>query len=68
MGAFDVTDIITNTLGGIFGWIIFKGLDKAFNNSIKAQKFINIIAATGTILMILLLVLLKMNMLPVKYQ
>jgi len=68
VGAFDVTDIIMNTLGGIFGWIIFKGLDKAFNNSIKAQKFINIIAATGTILMILLLVLLKMNMLPVKYQ
>jgi len=68
IGAFDVTDIITNTLGGIIGLIIFKAIDKAFNNSIKAQKFFNIIAATGTILMILLLVLLKMNMLPVRYQ
>lgn len=68
LGAFDVTDIITNTLGGVIGFLIFKGLDKAFNNSVRAQKFINIIAATGTILMILLLVLLKMNMLPVRYQ
>jgi glycopeptide antibiotics resistance protein len=68
LGAFDVTDIITNTLGGIIGLIIFKGLEKAFNNSVKAQKFINKIAATGTVLMILLLVLLKMNMLPVRYQ
>jgi glycopeptide antibiotics resistance protein len=68
VGAFDVTDIITNTLGGLIGLIIFRAIGKAFNNSVKAQKFINIIAATGTILMILLLVLLKMNMLPVRYQ
>ncbi len=68
VGAFDVTDLITNTLGGVIGLIIYKGLDKAFNNRVKAQKFINKIAATGTVLMILLLVLLKMNMLPVRYQ
>ena len=68
LGAFDVTDIITNTLGGVIGLIIFSAIGKAFNNRVKAQKFINIIAATGTILMILLLVLLKMNMLPVRYQ
>lgn len=67
-GAFDVTDIITNTLGGIIGLTLFKAIEKAVNNSVKAQKFINIIAATGTILMILLLVLLKMNLLPVRYQ
>ncbi len=68
VGAFDVTDIVTNTLGGIIGFIMFKAIDKAFNNSVKAQKFINLFAATGTILMILLLVLLKMNMLPIRYQ
>ena len=68
LGAFDVTDIITNTLGGIIGFMIFKGLEKTFNNSVQAQKFINTIAATGTLLMILLLVLLKMNMLPIRYQ
>ena len=68
IGAFDITDVITNTLGGIIGLIIFKGLDKAFNNGVRAQKFINIIAAIGTVFMILLLVLLKMNMLPVRYQ
>ncbi|HEU0143478.1 MAG TPA: VanZ family protein, partial [Nitrososphaera sp.] len=68
VGAFDVTDIITNTFGGIIGLMIFKAIEKAFSNSVKAQKFINKIAATGTVLMILLLVLLKMNMLPVRYQ
>ena len=68
VGAFDVTDIITNTVGGVIGMIIFKAIGTAFNNRVKAQKFINIIAATGTVLMILLLVLLKMNMLPVRYQ
>jgi glycopeptide antibiotics resistance protein len=68
VGAFDSTDIITNTLGGIIGLMIFKAIEKLFTNSIKAQKFINIIAAIGTVLMILFLVLLKMNMLPVRYQ
>jgi len=68
LGIFDVTDIITNTFGGVIGLILFKAIEKAFNDNLKAQKFINNIAATGTILMILLLVLLKMNMLPVRYQ
>ena len=68
VGAFDITDIVTNTLGGIIGLVIFKGLEKAFSNHVKAQRCINMIAAAGTALMILLLVLLKMNMLPVRYQ
>lgn len=68
VGAFDITDIITNTSGGIIGLMIFKAIEKAFNNTVKAQKFINIIAAAGTVLMILLLLLLKMDMLPVRYK
>lgn len=68
VGAFDISDIITNTSGGIIGFIIFKAIEKAFNNSVKAQKFINIIAAIGTAIMILLLLLLKMNILPIRYQ
>jgi glycopeptide antibiotics resistance protein len=68
VGAFDVTDLFTNTLGGIIGLMIFKGLEKVFKNNSKAQKFINIIGVIGTVLMILLLLLLKLNMLPVRYQ
>lgn len=68
VGAFDVTDIINNTLGGIIGLMVYKGIEKAFHNSVKAQKIINVIALTGTILMIVLLFLLKANMLPVRYQ
>jgi glycopeptide antibiotics resistance protein len=68
VGAFDITDIITNTLGGLIGLMIFEAIEKLFNNSVKTQKFINIIAATGTALMISLLLLLKLKMLPVRYQ
>ena len=68
VGAFDITDIITNTLGGIIGLMIFKAMEKAFHNRVKAQKFINIIAAIGTVLMAILLSLLKMDMLPVRYK
>ena len=68
VGAFDVTDIINNTLGGLIGLMIFETIKKTVNSSVKARKIINIIAATGTAFVILLLVLLKMNMLPVRYQ
>ena len=68
IGAFDVTDIITNTIGGIIGLLMFIAIEKLLNNSVKTQKIINIIAATGTVVMIMLLLLLKLNMLPVRYQ
>lgn len=68
VGAFDITDIITNTSGGIIGLLIFKAIEKAFDNIVKAQKFINIIAATATVLIIVFLLLLKLNMLPIRYQ
>ena len=68
VGAFDITDTITNALGGIIGLMIFKAIEKVFKNSVKAQKFINVIAATGTALMILLLLLLKLDMLPIRYR
>lgn len=68
IGAFDITDIITNTTGGIIGLIIFKAVEKSFKNSVKAQNFINIIAGIGTAVMILCLLLLKLKMLPIRYQ
>jgi glycopeptide antibiotics resistance protein len=68
VGAFDITDIINNTLGGIIGLMIYTGIEKVFKNSVKAQKFINIIATIGTIAMILFLFLLKTNRLGIRYQ
>ncbi|HYK44834.1 MAG TPA: VanZ family protein [Parafilimonas sp.] len=68
IGAFDITDIITNMSGGIIGLIIFGAINKGFNDHVKAQRFVNIVAGIGTVLMISLLLLLKMNMLPVRYQ
>jgi glycopeptide antibiotics resistance protein len=68
IGAYDITDLITNTTGAILGLTIFWAIEKIFNNTVKAQKFINIIAATATVIVISLLLLLKLNMLPVRYQ
>ncbi len=68
VGAFDVTDIINNTLGGFIGLMLYKVIEKMFDNSVKAQKFMNIIATIGTILMILFLVLLKTDNLWIKYR
>ena len=68
VGAFDITDIVNNTLGAIVGLMIFKAIEKLFQNSGKTHKFINIFATIGTVLMISFLLLLKMNMLPIRYQ
>ena len=68
IGSADITDVITNTLGGLIGLLIFIAIEKIVQNRIKAQKFINIIGAIGTTLMIILLVLLKMKMLPIRYR
>ncbi|WP_347156614.1 VanZ family protein [Pontibacter chitinilyticus] len=68
VGAFDVTDLITNTVGGVVGLLILRAIEAIFKSSVKAQKFVNIVAATGTVLMIVLLSLLKMDMLPIRYQ
>ena len=58
IGASDITDVITNTAGGIIGLIIYKGIEKIFKNSVRTQKFINVIASIGTISAILFLSLL----------
>jgi len=61
IGAADITDIIDNTLGGVTGLLLFKGIENSLGNSLRAQKFINVVATTGTITMILFLFLLKID-------
>jgi glycopeptide antibiotics resistance protein len=68
IGAFDITDLITNSTGGILGLIFLKIIEKIFTNRVKAQKFINIIATITTFMLILFLILLKLNKLPIRYQ
>ena len=55
VGTSDITDIITNTLGGIIGSVIYKGIEKVSKDKVAAQKFINVIATIGTIFMSTLL-------------
>lgn len=59
IGASDITDIINNTLGAVLGLVMYIGIEKLFRNSIKTQKFVNIIAMIGTISVVSLLLFLK---------
>lgn len=61
VGAADVTDIINNTLGGLIGLFILKGIDKIFLNEVKTRKFINITSTIATALIISLLLYLRIN-------
>jgi glycopeptide antibiotics resistance protein len=68
VGAFDITDIINNTLGGITGLLLYLGIEKALKSHVKAQKLINVVALAGTVVVLLLLFLLKTNRLGITYQ
>ncbi len=68
IGAFDATDLVTNTFGGLIGIVIFSALEKVLKNKAKAQTLVNVLATIGTLSLVTFLILLKMNMLPIKYQ
>lgn len=68
IGSFDITDTITNTLGGIIGLMLYKAIETLSGNGSRAQKFINMMALAGTVLMLLFLYLLKTNHLGIRYQ
>lgn len=68
VGAFDITDIVTNTFGGVVGLILFKVIAGISGNATRAQRLINVIASIATVLMVVLLIMLKMDLLPIKYH
>ncbi len=68
IGAFDSTDMVTNTAGGVVGHLLFKAAEKAFGSRTRAQTFINRAAGVATALLLLFLALLKLNLLPLRYQ
>ena len=61
IGSFDTTDLINNTLGGIFGFYLFQGFQKLLGNPEKARKWVNLICLLGTVLILGLLFFLKIN-------
>jgi glycopeptide antibiotics resistance protein len=63
IGTTDITDVITNTLGGLFGLMLYGVSDKFVDNK-KLERFI---VVTGTILLILL-ILLRFLVFKVRYH
>ncbi|MFN8256364.1 MAG: VanZ family protein [Bacteroidales bacterium] len=61
VGAADITDIINNTAGGLIGLLVYMGIEKAFRNGYRAQKFLNFLALAGTVFIVLFLFLLKIK-------
>lgn len=68
VGAFDATDIVTNTTGALIGLIFFAGMKRLLSTPLKAQQWINWTAALLSLLAVVLLALLKLGMLPIRYQ
>jgi glycopeptide antibiotics resistance protein len=59
IGRADITDVLSNTLGGSIGIGIYALLFKALMD--KTNKFINVLAAVFTILVLLIVALLLMS-------
>ena len=58
LGATDITDLITNSLGTVIGVYFYVILEKIFKNREKINKFLKVLALIGTILLGSLLILL----------
>lgn len=58
IGATDITDVITNTSGGIVGLGVYQIFYRIFKNEEKTNRILNILAIIGTFLVLLLMMIL----------
>lgn len=58
IGATDITDLLGNTLGGIFGIIFYLLIHKLLKCKKKTNRFMNLLASVGTIGFVLIFGLL----------
>jgi glycopeptide antibiotics resistance protein len=68
IGAFDATDLVTNTFGGLLGLLLFMAIEKILGSPQRTQKLVNVLAALGTIAVIVFLLSIKMGLGPIRYQ
>ena len=68
IGAFDATDLVTNTVGGLLGLLLYIAMERILGSPRRAQLFINALAAVGTLAVIAFLVSVKLGIGPIRYQ
>mgnify|MGYP001765345873 CR=1 FL=1 len=68
IGAFDATDLVTNSLGGLLGLLIYFTIEKIMGSPGRAQRLVNSLAALGTLAVIAFLVSVKLGIGPIRYQ
>lgn len=56
IGASDITDIITNTIGGIIGIVIYTAIKKIFKERAKVKNFITI-CSTGVMIPVSIIII-----------
>ncbi|MCL5459502.1 VanZ family protein [Loigolactobacillus coryniformis] len=61
IGATDITDVITNTVGGMIGILSYQSVKMGVQNSDKIQKVVNQIAVVATVICMGLLVVVKIG-------
>ena len=68
IGAFDATDLVTNTLGGLLGLLLYVAMEKILGSPRQVQRLVNILAALGTVAVIAFLLSIKLGIGPIRYQ
>lgn len=58
IGASDITDIITNTIGTIVGLFLYLILEKCLKDKTKTNQILNVLGMIGSVLFIFLILLL----------
>ena len=61
VGAADATDVVNNTLGGLAGLVIYKGILQLSGDSFRADKLIRLLLIVGIILLALFFLYLRIN-------
>ena len=68
IGAFDATDLVTNSLGGMLGLLLYFAMEKILGTPERTQRPVNILGTLGTVAVIAFLLSIKLGIGPIRYQ
>lgn len=61
VGAADATDVVNNTLGGLTGLMVYRGIRQLYHEPAKADRLIRPLLIGGTFILVLFFLYLRIN-------